>query len=449
MRLKHPKTIKDLFSTIILFCLSLSIHAQIPNTKLDELKVMTWNIWYGFSQLDASQDILPVGHPFMASQAEVQQKATAFLLSEAPDVLALQELNDFNATSLELFAASFGHNYSYIFDRDTQQPTGITSKYPLQFLEGKNDTYNGTNLEGTFAAKLLNEPIVFIVVHLKSANKNHRRKENDYVFELYEKYRNLNNHVILLGDFNSMSISDRSYAEVTIDKRLQYRIFKNKCNHELNKVNQPDSGMEACTTWDYSVMDDYWNYTADNIIDTTDEFANRATYISNNFWGTFPSSSVKLFHDETNLDHNNNSTTTHLQKEHLARIDYILASKELADYTTDARIIHNYLSPQSTIVLLDEMSDHYPLSTTFTSSGLSVNDNINKNVNLYPNPLKGNVLQLGTSFHSFKSAVLYDFKGEKVYDCDIKNNQISFSYLEKGIYLLRFDTGLVSKIIKE
>lgn len=448
MRLILPKTIKDLFCTIILVCLSVSINAQIPNTTLDELKVMTWNVWYGFSQLDASKGILPAGHPFIASQTEVQQKATAFLLNEAPDVLALQELEGFDTNSLVSFAASYGHSYSYIFDRDTQQSTGISSKYPLQFLEGKNDTYNGINLEGTFAAKLQNEPIVFIVVHLKSANKNNRLKENDYVLELYEKYRNLNNHVILLGDFNSMSIFDRSYAEATIDKRLQYRIFKDKCNHELNKVNQPDPGMEACTTWDYSVMDDYWNYTADPIRDTTNDFSDRTSYETIRFWGTFPSSSVKLFHDETNLDHENNPTTTHLQEEHLARIDYILASKELADFTTDARIIHNYLSTQNTTVLIDEMSDHYPLSTTFTASSLSVDD-INKNVNLHPNPLIGNILRLGTSFDTFKRAILYDFTGKKVYECDIKNNQIDFSHLEKGVYLLRFNTGLVKKIIKE
>ena len=57
-------------------------------------------------------------------------KATSFLLNEAPDVLALQELEGFDTNSLVSFAASYGHNYSYIFDRDTQQSTGITSKYP-------------------------------------------------------------------------------------------------------------------------------------------------------------------------------------------------------------------------------------------------------------------------------------------------------------------------------
>jgi len=437
-----------LYLVAILFgFFSLSICAQLPNTTLNELKVMTWNVWYGFSQLEVSKGILPVGHPFVASQTVVQQKASAFLLNEAPDVLALQELNGFDADLLASFAASYGHNYSYIFDRDTQQPTGVTSRYPLEFLEGQNGTYNGTNLEGTFAIKLQNQPIVFIVVHLKSANTTHRLKESNYVLELYNKYRVLNNNVIMLGDFNSMSITDRMYAETTIDKRLQYRIFKNKCKHELNKVNQPDAGMAVCTTWDYSVMDAYWNYTAYPIKDTTDEFANRAGYVANSFWGTFPSSSVKLFHDASNLDHENKPTTTHTQEEHLARIDYVLASTELADFTSDAHIIHSYTNTQNQTVLIDEMSDHYPLSTTFTASNLSITDS-KLSLNISPNPLKGSVLRVNSHSSDIHSAVLFDVTGRKIMEVTIQNNQIDFGSLQEGVYLLQFNTGLVKRIIK-
>ena len=447
MRSILSKTNK-LYIIVVLFSFfSFSVCAQIPNTTLNELKVMTWNVWYGFSQLEASNGILPADHPFIASQAVVQQKASDFLLNEAPDVLALQELKDFDANSLASFAVSYGHNYSYIFDRDTQQPTGITSKYPLEFLEGENGTYNGTNLEGTFAIKLQNQPIVFIVVHLKSGSRSHRLKENNYVFELYNKYRSLNNHVVILGDFNSMSITDRIYAEATIDKRLQYRIFKNKCKHEMNIANQPDAGMEACTTWDYSVMDAYWNYTADPIRDTTNEFANRASYVANSFWGTFPSSSVKLFHDGTNLDHENNSTTTHTQEEHLARIDYLLASDELADFTTDARIIHSYANTQNQTILIDEMSDHYPVSATFTASNLSVSDD-KTHVSMFPNPLKGSVLRVNSYSSDIHSAVLFDVTGRKIMDVAIQNNQIDFGSLQEGVYLLKFNTGLLKKIIK-
>lgn len=447
MKTVLSKTNKLHLVALLFTLFSFSVCAQIPNTTLNELKVMTWNVWYGFSQLTASSGKLPADHPFIASQTEVQQKATSFLLTEAPDVLALQELNGFDANSLASFATSYGHNYSYIFDRDNKQSTGVTSKYPLEFLEGQNGTYNGTNLEGTFAIKLQNQSIVFIVVHLNSANKSHRLKESNYVLELYNKYRELNNHVVLLGDFNSMTITDRAYAETKIDKRLKYRIFKDKCKHELNKVNQPDAGMAACTTWDYSVMDLYWNYIDYPIKDTTNEFANRESYVADSFWGTFPSSSVKLFHDTSNLDHENNSTTTHLQEEHLARIDYVLASTELASFTSDARIIHSYTNTQNQTILIDEMSDHYPVSTTFKASNLSI-IKPKMSINISPNPLKGNILRVSSYSADINSAVLFDVTGRKIMDVVIQNDLINFNSLLEGVYLLQFNTGLVKRILK-
>ena len=174
---------------------------------------MTWNVKYGFSQFKESNGIFPVGHPYVANQTDVQKKATEFLLSEAPDVIALQELKRFDSKKLTTFASSYGHNYSIIFNRKTQQPTGLTSKYPIDYLEGNHANYNGTDLAGTFAAKLRNNPIVFIVVHLRSNNKRNREIESRYVLELYQKYRDLDNHVILLGDFNSHTITDREYLE--------------------------------------------------------------------------------------------------------------------------------------------------------------------------------------------------------------------------------------------
>tara|TARA_B100000809_G_scaffold213624_1_gene218096 strand:+ start:67561 stop:67854 length:294 start_codon:yes stop_codon:yes gene_type:complete len=57
-----------------------------------------------------------------------------------------------------------------------------------------------------------------------------------------------------------MSLSDRFYAEANIDTRLQYRFFKNKCNQDMNKENEPDGAMTCCTTWDYGVMEKSWKY---------------------------------------------------------------------------------------------------------------------------------------------------------------------------------------------
>ncbi|WP_289053785.1 T9SS type A sorting domain-containing protein [Carboxylicivirga marina] len=431
----------------ILISVTCLLNAQIPNTSINELSVMTWNVWYGFSQLDESAGNIPASHSYSATQSEVQQKATDFLRSLSPDVLALQELKNFDATKLSTFAQSYGHNYSYIFDRDTQQPTGITSKYPIEFLEGINGDYNGTNLEGTFAAKLSNEPIVFIIVHLKSSNKNHREKETKYVLELYEKYMNLNNHVIILGDFNSMTITDRTYAEANIDKRLQYRIFKNKCNHELNRANEPDNGMVACSSWDYRMMDQYWNHSGHTIIDITDQYATRDTYETNKLWGTFPSSSVALFHDDTNLDHNGNPTTTHLQSEHLARIDFVLTNEDLADCTVDSRIIHQYVGPNNSTVLIDEMSDHYPVFAIFKNIPANI-DEAKASIQVYPNPVN-NTLYCATKGQEHANYQIYNLTGRLVKHGNLANgNNINISSLAKGIYFLQLSELATTKFIK-
>jgi len=434
----------------ILCSVMLPVNAQLPNTNLNSLKVMTWNVWYGFSQLSESNGIIPTGHPYSASQEVVQQKATDFLISEAPDVIAFQELKNFDSNKLTTFASSYGHNYSIIFDRDTQQPTGLTSKYPIDYLEGNHASYNGTNLEGTFAAKLKDNPIVFIVVHLKSSQKNHRAKETLYALELYQKYRDLNNHVIILGDFNSMSITDRNYLETNINKRLEYRIFKNKCNHDMNKENQPDNGMSACTTWDYSVMDDYWNYSSDPMKDTTHEYGDRTAYENTSFWGTFPTTSVNLFHDSTVIDHDGNPTTTHTQAEHLGRIDYLIANNSLAELTSDARIIHNYQKADNTTALIDEMTDHYPLITTFTgSNNLSTKKYILNKTKLYPNPLRDGLLKIETTSKNIHTADVYDSLGKKIHSYPINNKTINISNLENGYYIIKMNNGFTQGILKE
>ena len=266
---------------------------------------------------------------------------------------------------------------------------------------------------------------------------------------MYQKYRDLNNHVVILGDFNSMSIADRSYAETNINTRLDYRIFKNKCNHDMNKANQPDNGMAACTTWDYGVMDNYWEYNSDPLQDTTNEYSERSIYENSQFWGTFPTSSVSLFHDPSNLDHNGLPTTNHSQAEHLARIDYLLASEDLANLTTDARIIHNYTKEDNTIVLIDEMTDHYPLSTTFTATDDLAVDSYNyQQTKLYPNPSKNGILTIDTTAKNLHSAVVYNTIGEKLFEYPIYRNKINISNLEKGYYIIKLNNGYTKGIIK-
>ena len=49
---------------------------------------------------------------------------------------------------------------------------------------------------------------MFILIHLDSGSKNKREKETDLILADYQIYRDAGNHVILLGDYNSVSELD-------------------------------------------------------------------------------------------------------------------------------------------------------------------------------------------------------------------------------------------------
>ena len=69
-----------------------------------------------------------------------------------------------------------------------------------------------------------------------------------------------------------------------------------------------------------------------------------------------------------------------------------MADKALADKTIDAKIIHSYTKDGKT-VLIDEMTDHYPVSTTFSfKDNLSLNTIQATSIKEYPNPTSNGAL---------------------------------------------------------
>ena len=128
------------------------------------------------------------------------------------DVIAYQELSSYGSTdnsdmnnessSLQNLVSNFEHDYALVWDRENNQDIGISSKYELEFLKGDN-TY-----EGYAIFKIKDENYVFILIHLDSGSKNKRKKETDLILADYQIYRDAGNHVILLGDYNSVSELD-------------------------------------------------------------------------------------------------------------------------------------------------------------------------------------------------------------------------------------------------
>ena len=327
---------------IFSYCASTISQNLLPNSNsIKSIKVVTYNLFYGLTLSPGkSGDNLPQ-----------EEKFIDWILIENPDIIAYQELGSTYDSESELsqLASKINHNFAYVWDRGSKQSIGITSKWEMELVDGDN-TY-----EGHVVYKIKNEPFYFIITHLSSSNINKRKNETDLILSKFQNYVNNNNHVVILGDFNSNTENDAIYLNNNISERLKERFDKgNKFNSELSCTSNSD--ITTCD-WDYSVMPKYLSSNLD-IIDLIDNYADKEGYKANKMWGTFPSKAVAAV------------ATKAQRSRHLSRIDYILSNQTLSNYTKDARIVHSYINSNNEYIEMDEISDHYPILTQFTTEEL-------------------------------------------------------------------------------
>src|SRR5690606_25552627 len=80
----------------------------------DNLKLVSYNVWYGFTMVP-----------------ERKEKWITWMNEQQPDVVSLQELNEYTSQKLAADAKRYGHEYSVLLKEDGF-PTGITSRYPIE-----------------------------------------------------------------------------------------------------------------------------------------------------------------------------------------------------------------------------------------------------------------------------------------------------------------------------
>lgn len=302
------------------------------SNSINSMKIISYNLFYGLTLSPGKTgDNIPQ-----------QEKFINWILIENPDIVAYQELGSkYNTVGeLEQLASNINHSYAYVWDRGGKQAIGISSKWEMELIEGDN-TYDGFAIY-----KIKNEPYYFIITHLSSSSINARKNESNLIISKYEALIANGNHVVILGDFNSMASNDSEYANNNISERLKERFDKgNKFNSEINCSST--SELATCD-WDYSVMPKYFN-TTNKLIDLVDSYANKHSYESAKMWGTFPSKAAAAVHTKAQ------------RSRHLHRIDFILSNEELSTYTLDARIVHNYVNSSNESIEMDTISDHYPV----------------------------------------------------------------------------------------
>jgi exodeoxyribonuclease III len=263
------------------------------NNNGDNLRIVSYNVWYGFT-------LVP----------ERKEKWIDWMKEQQPDVVSLQELNEYTSLKLAEDAKRYGHEYSVLLKEDGF-PTGITSKFPIEDVKKVREGFH----HGLLRARVQN--IYFYVIHLHPSNHETRKKEIALILSDIEQLP-AGSEVILAGDFNTFSPFDSVYYA---HSRLE--IFFRERDKMYNERNLNNGRLD---------YDELRSLMGSGLVDMEAE-SRTSTY---NFTGSFPTKLVK------EGDHGDRR-----------RLDYVLASKELARKVQKAEII----SDDATHAL----SDHLPV----------------------------------------------------------------------------------------
>jgi endonuclease/exonuclease/phosphatase family metal-dependent hydrolase len=279
--------------TFLAFFISCHSEKQQRNQKSLELKIISYNVWYGFTKVP-----------------ERKETWLAWINDQAPDVVSLQELNEYTPDKLAEDAKRYGHSYSVLLKEDGF-PTGITSRYPIEDVRKTTKGFH----HGLLRVKI--QDIYFYVIHLHPSNWETRKNEIKLILQNIDELPP-GSQVVLAGDFNTFSPLDSVYyahgrLEPFFDDRDSLYQEKNLNRGQL----------------DYTVIQEVMDY---GLIDL--EASLRTN--SYEFSGSFP-------------------TLIEKEGEHgdQRRLDYVFTSRNLADKVTRANII----ASDTTLIL----SDHLPV----------------------------------------------------------------------------------------
>ena len=294
------RSVYIIVSTIMVFFALSSISCNSEKGEKKEnkqtasnLRIVSYNVWYGFT-------IVP----------ERKETWIAWMKEQDPDIVSLQELNEYTHEKLAEDAQRYGHQYSVLL-KEEGFPTGITSRYPIEDIQRIREGFH----HGLLRVRI--EQIYFYIIHLHPSNWETRKSEINLILQDIETLPS-DSKVILAGDFNTFSSLDSTYyshgrLEPFFNDRDSLYGEKNLVKGEL----------------DYTVIQEVLDF---GFIDLEASLRDP----SFRFPGSFP-------------------TLVEKEGEHgdQRRLDYIFASKNLAGKVNRAEIITS-----DTALIL---SDHLPV----------------------------------------------------------------------------------------
>lgn len=299
MKPKNYKKLAFLVSFLFLSGIAISQDSQKP------FKVITYNIWNGF---DWGKD------------NDRKEKLTAWVKSQKTDVLALQELCGYTQEMLLEDAKKWGHNYAEIL-KTSGYPVGITSTQPIEVKEKVIENMH----HGALHCKVAD--IDFFIIHFSPFSYLKRHEESKIILDKLSELSKEQQKYIVLGDFNAVSPHDADLYK-NIDSLLPDMIASEKEHkHVRNLINGE---------LEYGVIGSLLGHP---LIDLTQKYTTG--------WEERVSCPTQVFETEKGEPRPDKSK----------RIDYILASPELAKKCINAKV----LNQNETYYL----SDHYPVMAEF------------------------------------------------------------------------------------
>ena len=278
---------------LLLLCVTAAAPAQ--QAKPNQLRIISYNVWYGFQQKPDRKDAW-----------------LAWMQAHAPDVVALQELNGYDAETLRTDAATWKHEHVALLSKSDFH-VGFTSRLPIDEIQQiKQQMHHGM-------LRCLSGGIYYYVVHFHPSNCEFRVREADIFLRDAQSLPH-NAQIIVVGDFNGFSPLDREHY----DADTQLVPFFSKRDAELGERNLKNNQL------DYTGLSRF--------IDA--EYIDTVARDRGVFTGTFP---TKLRIPE---DHGSDR-----------RLDYVLVSPNLRDRLRQARIVRDETTAQ--------LSDHYPVIADF------------------------------------------------------------------------------------
>ncbi len=261
-------------------------------------RVITYNVWYGFTKAP-----------------DRKARWIQWMQDQAPDVVSLQELNEYTHEQLAEDAKLWGHQFSELLKKDGF-PTGVTSKYPIEDVQRLREGFQ----HGLLRVKI--EGMYFYIIHLHHGNAAVRDQEVDLILADIQSLP-LDARVILAGDFNTFSPDDSAYYA---HGRLE-QFFRER-EEAFNEPNLHEGKL------DYNAIQKLMDR---GLIDT-EEKMRPAAYA---FTGSYP-------------------TLIEKEGEHgdQRRLDYVFVNQVLADQVKRATIVADDTT--------QTLSDHLPVVVDFS-----------------------------------------------------------------------------------